>query len=134
MPHFLPGGLSGALRRIVCTLLMLGASAGALAADPVFHIRIYKQHFSPDELKVPAHVRFQVVVRNDDDAPNEFDSYELNRERHVLPHSEAVLYLGPLAPGRYAFKGEERVIAQHAAAVVCDSDQTPAAALDIDAD
>lgn len=88
--------------------LLLATGVGTSAQELQFRIRIHDGQFVPDELKVPANVKFLVIVQNDDDAANEFDSYELHRERHVPPHSQATLYLGPLAPGRYEFKSEER--------------------------
>jgi hypothetical protein len=87
--------------------LLLFAQA-AFAADPVFTLHILRNEFKPAELKIPADVKVQLVVDNQDDLPNEFDSYNLHREKHVPAHSTATLYIGPLKPGRYPFLGEEK--------------------------
>lgn len=89
-------------------LWLLLAAAPAMASDPEFTIRIHQHRFQPSELKLPAGVKVRIVVYNDDEAPDEFDSYVLHREKHVQPKSKATLFLGPLDPGRYPFRGEER--------------------------
>ena len=97
----------------ICLSLLLVAAAPAMASEqaagsePEFTIRIRDHRFHPAELKVPAGVAFRIVVENDDEVADEFDSYVLHREKHVLPKSKATLFLGPLEPGRYPFKGEE---------------------------
>jgi len=90
----------------VCLLLLL-AAAPAIASDPEFMIRIRSHQFEPAQVKVPAGVKVRIVVQNDDDVADEFDSYVLHREKHVPPKSKATLFLGPLEPGRFPFKGEE---------------------------
>jgi hypothetical protein len=110
--------------RSICFSLVLAAAAPAFAAEPVagsgpeFTIRIRDHQFHPAEVKVPAGVAFRIVVENDDEVADEFDSYVLHREKHVLPKSKATLFLGPLEPGHYPFKGEEHHGAQAASGVL----------------
>jgi hypothetical protein len=81
--------------------LLLGL-ASAAAADPIT-LEIKNQAFVPQELSVPAGVKVQLVVRNDDDLPAEFESYDLSREIVVPAHGQVKVYIGPLDPGRYRF-------------------------------
>ena len=45
-------------------------------------------------------------VDAEDDTPEEFDSFDLNREKVLYPSRTSVIYIGPLSPGRYDFFGE----------------------------
>jgi hypothetical protein len=62
--------------------------------------------FIPETLQVPAGVKFKLIVKNEDDTAEEFESYELNREKVIAPKSQATIYIGPLEPGTYPFFGE----------------------------
>lgn len=76
------------------------------AATPVLELRIRDHLFYPAELVVPANTKIKLVVINEDASPEEFESYELNREKVILGNSRAVIFIGPLKPGRYPFFGE----------------------------
>jgi hypothetical protein len=60
----------------------------------------------PDTLEVPAGVKFRLVVKNQDPTAEEFESFELNREKVIAPNSQAIIYIGPLERGTYPFFGE----------------------------
>jgi|SRR5690348_3080857 len=91
------------MRRLAqSTALLLGLAAGAVAADPVT-LSIKDQGFVPQEITVPAGVKVEVLVRNDDALPAEFESYDLSREIVVPAHGQVKLFIGPLDPGRYRF-------------------------------
>ena len=81
-------------------------SFAALAGESSFEITIRDHRFEPAELSVPANVKFKLVVKNEDPAAEEFESYELNREKIIAGKSKAVIFLGPLKPGKYKFFGE----------------------------
>ncbi len=105
MRNFLPWNLHVNRFAIVATLLL--ASFAARATDvPEFHLAIQDHAFQPAELKVPAGVKFKLVVENRDAAPEEFESTEFNREKIVLPNGTASVYVGPLKPGSYKFFGD----------------------------
>jgi hypothetical protein len=55
---------------------------------------------------VPANKKFKLVIINHDQTPEEFDSFDLNREKVIFPNSRAVIYVGPLKVGRFGFFGE----------------------------
>lgn len=82
------------------------APAPVSAADHEARLLIRDHRFEPTELKVPANAKVRLVVRNEDTTPEEFESHELNREKVIPGKSQAVIFVGPLAPGRYPFFGE----------------------------
>ena len=66
-----------------------------------------KDHmFQPAELTVPAGTKIKLTVENQDPTPEEFDSYDLNREKVISGHGTATIFIGPLDAGRYTFTGE----------------------------
>jgi len=95
-------------RALLATFLLLGfAPACATAADlPEFTLVIEQHRFEPAEVKVPAGQKLRLVVVNRDPTPEEFESYDFNREKIVPGNGRIVLYVGPLKPGRYEFFGE----------------------------
>jgi plastocyanin domain-containing protein len=78
----------------------------AHAAEPEFSLVIKDHRFTPSELAVPAGQKVRLVIRNEDPTPEEFESYELNREKVVPGHGRIVVFVGPLKPGTYEFFGE----------------------------
>jgi hypothetical protein len=86
--------------------LMLLASLNVLAAPPIFEIEIRDHLFAPAELTVPARTKVKLIVYNRDPTPEEFESYELNREKVIMGFSKAIIFIGPLKPGEYPFFGE----------------------------
>lgn len=67
---------------------------------------IRNHRFEPAELTVPAGTKIKLKVRNADSTAEEFESYDLHREKVVPAGTEAVIYVGPLEPGSYAFFGD----------------------------
>lgn len=82
------------------------ASPAAPAADDEVELTIREHRFEPAELRVPANRKIKLVVHNADATPEEFESHALNREKLIPGHARAVVWIGPLAPGRYPFFGE----------------------------
>jgi len=70
------------------------------------HLRLKDHLFYPAEITVPANKKLRLVIENQDDTPEEFDSFDLNREKVLYPGRKSVIYIGPLSPGRYDFFGE----------------------------
>lgn len=87
----------------VCALAL---PVSSMAADAEATLVIKNHRFEPAELKVPANQRVRLSVHNQDDTAEEFESQSLKREKIVPAKSKAVLFIGPLKPGRYAFVGE----------------------------
>jgi plastocyanin len=87
-------------------LLALAAST-AVANDLSEYTLVPKNHvYQPSELKVPAGTKFKIIVRKEDDTPEEFESTDFNREKIVLPNSSITVYVGPLRAGSYGFFGD----------------------------
>jgi plastocyanin len=89
---------------LLASVTLLGLSAAALAADdaPV-QITIKSQAFAPAEIHVPAGVKVELHIVNDDDLPAEFESTDLSREIVVPAHKDVKVFIGPLDAGRYRF-------------------------------
>ena len=94
--------------RLLRALALAGAVAsGSLAAaTPVVEIEIRDHLFYPPEVEIPADTKVKLVVKNLDPTPEEFESYELNREKVISGNSQAVIFIGPLPAGEYPFFGE----------------------------
>ena len=68
---------------------------------------VIKDHlFFPATLEIPANQKVRIRIVNQDPTPEEFESFELNREKIIVGNGQAVIFIGPLAPGRYPFFGE----------------------------
>ena len=94
------------LYALAITVLTLG-SADVGAADLYeTTLTISGHRFVPAELKVPAGRKIKLTVVNTDSSAEEFESYELNREKVVAGNGRIVVFVGPLRPGRYPFFGE----------------------------
>ena len=78
----------------------------AWAADTEVALTIRDHRFEPAEIRIPAGQKIKLVIHNQDTTPEEFESYELNREKVIAPGGKANIFIGPLAPGRYPFFGE----------------------------
>lgn len=84
----------------------LWAAPDAVAETREFTITIKDHRFHPEELRVPAGEKIKLIVINEDPTPEEFESYELNREKIIGGGRKAIIYIGPLKPGTYPFFGE----------------------------
>jgi len=87
-------------------LLLTIATKTLLAATPIIEIEIRDHLFIPSQVEIPADTKVKLVVKNLDPTPEEFESYELNREKVISGNSKAVIFIGPLPPGEYPFFGE----------------------------
>lgn len=92
--------------RKITGILVLIFPAFAISGNPVYELIIRDHLFYPSELVVPAGEKIKLLVINEDDTPEEFESYELNREKVILGGRRTVIYIGPLRPGVYPFFGE----------------------------
>ena len=71
-----------------------------------FVIELKNHLFYPAEIKIPAEQKVKLIIHNLDSSVEEFDSFSLNREKVIFPGQKAVIFIGPLPPGRYEFFGE----------------------------
>ena len=78
----------------------------ANADVPTFTLEIRDHLFYPSLLMIPAGTKIKLIVTNSDPSPEEFESYELNREKVIMGGAKAIIFIGPLASGDYPFFGE----------------------------
>lgn len=90
----------------IITILILSCISFSLNAAPLFEISIQNHLFYPDELVIPADTKVKLIIKNMDDTAEEFESYELNREKVIPGQSSGVIFIGPLPAGSYPFFGE----------------------------
>ena len=91
--------------RYLLLILML-FPALVLAADLEHKLTIRDHRFEPAELRVPSEKKIKLIIDNQDESAEEFESHALNREKVIPPKSKATVFIGPLSPGRYSFIGE----------------------------
>ena len=78
-----------------------------MSADEAIYIVSIKDHqFFPAELKIPVNSKVKIIVENQDQTAEEFESYDLNREKVVTGNGKIVIFIGPLKPGTYKYFGE----------------------------
>ena len=91
----------------IATLLGNGfLCGGALAAEDEYPIVIKDHKFSPAALTVPAGKKIKLILSNEDASAEEFESYDLNREKVVAGHAKITVFVGPLAPKTYRYFGD----------------------------
>lgn len=95
-------------RLLIISLLALPLSLPtvAQAEQAPIELSIKDHRFEPAEFKVPANTKVKLIVKNLDPTPEEFESYELKREKVIPGGASVTLFIGPLKPGVYPFFGE----------------------------
>jgi high-affinity iron transporter len=101
-------GQSKPVRPVAVAVLLTSIATGGSAAHAEDALSLeFRQHrFVPDRVVVPANVKFRLLVKNNDDTADEFESVDLNREKLVAPGQTITVFLGPLSPGEYKFFGD----------------------------
>jgi uncharacterized cupredoxin-like copper-binding protein len=101
------------LRNLIPLLLLTSAAGAAQAdgltrtnADGQIELTLDEHEFDPAEIHVPAGKPVQIVMKNEDGTPEEFDSHDLKTEKVVAGHAAGIIRLRPLAKGDYHFMGE----------------------------
>jgi hypothetical protein len=95
------------MRKILFTFAAIcGFFISAAAHADDFILTLKDNAFVPQELEVPANQKVKLKVKNLDATPAEFESHDLQREKIIRGNSEAVVFIGPLEPGRYEFFDE----------------------------
>jgi hypothetical protein len=93
--------------RLICILCILFNSLIAFGDDkPTFEINIKNHKFEPEEVVIPADTKVRLIVKNLDDTIEEFESFDLKKEKIVPANSQIKVIIGPLKSGEYNFFGE----------------------------
>lgn len=83
----------------------LTISSSALAIDE--YILILKDHhFIPEKIYIPAYTKIKLIIDNQDNEVEEFESFALHREKIVPALSKIKINIGPIDPGEYKFFGD----------------------------
>jgi uncharacterized cupredoxin-like copper-binding protein len=86
-------------------LLWTHHPAGADEVQQI-NVRLGHHRFEPSEIHVQAGKPVILVVTNEDDTAEEFDSTALKVEKVIAAGHYATIRLRPLGPGQYPFIGE----------------------------
>lgn len=95
-------------KKIIRILLLLSLffSPFIAAKTLIVEIKIRNHLFYPSTVIIPANTKVKLRVINEDATSEEFESYELNREKIIMGKQTATIFIGPLAAGEYPFFGE----------------------------
>jgi len=91
--------------RILLTICLIITVTPTIAA-PTVNIIIRNHLFYPSTVEIPVDTKVKLLIDNQDFTAEEFESYELNREKVIPGHSKGVVFIGPLPAGEYPFFGE----------------------------
>ena len=70
------------------------------------NITIKDHRFTPSIITAPAGKKLILIVDNQDNTAEEFESSDLKREKIIPPNSKVRVILAPLKVGEYSFFGE----------------------------
>ncbi len=91
---------------IVIFLLLSISSCGDDTETIKFDTHIRNHKFYPDIIKLKEKQVLRLSVYNDDPTVEEFESFDLKREKIVPGNKKIVVTMGPLKKGVYEFFGE----------------------------
>jgi hypothetical protein len=99
------------LRKFLAIAILAAATPAFLfvapaRADAQIAVTLKNHKFSPSVIKVKANQPSMIVLSNDDDTADEFDSTSLKVEKVVPGHRKGNVRIRALAPGKYPFMGE----------------------------
>jgi len=90
----------------VVTLWVALISMPWLVIAAEYEVVIENHRFIPSQIEMKAGEKHRLTVINRDATAEEFESYELNREKIVAGNSKIIIFLPPLEVGEYPFFGE----------------------------
>ena len=117
IPRFVPS-MSRSAIAVLALLVMLSTASVVAEEPPQYTIRILNHQFMPASLQIPRGVKVCLIIENQGETPEEFDSHSLNREKHIMAHERATIYIGPLGAGRYVYESESDVAGGAALGVI----------------
>jgi len=87
-------------------VLCFSQNQTANAPEHVNTIVIKDHQFRPLQLIIPANQKVQITVDNQDLTVEEFESFDLNREKIVSGNKKIIVFIGPLSRGVYKYFGD----------------------------
>jgi hypothetical protein len=94
------------IRQCLFLALSLFISLKTQASTQEFYLTLENHVFTPSELNIPANKKVKLIILNKDLVAEEFDSFDLNREKVLFPKRKSTIFIGPLKSGRYEYFGE----------------------------
>lgn len=94
------------LRYCRCYLLLLFIFSSTVLAVTEYELVLKDHLFFPSRITIPAGQKVKIIIYNQDDTPEEFDSFSLNRQKLIFAQRKTTIFIGPLKPGEYDFVGE----------------------------
>ena len=94
------------MKKFFFTIIFTIITTTTFAADQEFYLKIKNHKFIPEILQVPAKKKFKLIVENLDDTVEEFESYDLKKEKIISAGKKITLIIAPLEKGEYGFVGE----------------------------
>lgn len=93
---------------IKCSLgiFLFVMSFNLFAKTKEFHLALENHVFTPSELIIPVNEKVRLIIHNKDSVAEEFDSFDLNREKVLFPGKKTTIFVGPLTVGQYEYFGE----------------------------
>lgn len=86
--------------------LFFSLTTNAEVKRPEYYLEIKNHLFYPAQISIPANKKIKLVIHNLDNSPEEFDSFDLNREKVIFSKQRSIIFIGPLPEGEYTFFGE----------------------------
>ena len=93
-------------RAFLITLAAVCSLAVCASAQTPIEVHLKNHRFTPNVIKVKANQPSMIMLFNDDDTADEFDSSSLKIEKVVPGHGKGAIRVRALAPGKYPFMGE----------------------------
>jgi plastocyanin len=75
-------------------------------AQDSYTIAIKNHQFNPSQLTIPVDQKIRLTVENQDPTAEEFESFDLNREKVVSGNKKILVFIGPLKKGTYKYFGD----------------------------
>lgn len=116
---------------LLLSVLVLLSSTMVQAERPEFHLTLKKHLFYPTQLIIPANKKIKLVIHNQDNSVEEFDSFDLNREKVIFAKQKSIIFIGPLPVGEYHFFGEYHPNSARGKVIVVDFEAEAKVSLDV---
>jgi len=95
------------MKRLVLAFALVAMPIATPAvADDSIEVHLKNHKFTPSVIKGKANKPSMIVLHNDDDSADEFDSAALKIEKVVPGRAQGNIRVRALAPGKYPFMGE----------------------------